>query len=124
VRAALVDPASVVLDARSRERYAGQVEEPRPGLRRGHLPGALSLPFGDLQVAGRMRPADELRAIFGELAGDHRRLVLHCGSGVTACVLALGADLAGYRDLAVYDGSWSEWGLPGDLPVVVSAEAG
>ncbi|MGK4581812.1 sulfurtransferase [Kitasatospora sp. HPMI-4] len=121
VRAALADPASVVLDARSRERYAGQAEEPRPGLRRGHLPGALNLPFGDLQVAGRMRPVDELRAVFGELAGDRRRLVLHCGSGVTACVLALGADLAGYRDLAVYDGSWSEWGLPGDLPVVAPA---
>ncbi|MFD9123710.1 sulfurtransferase [Kitasatospora sp. NPDC059571] len=117
VEAALADDGTAVLDARSRERYAGQVEEPRPGLRRGHMPGAVNLPFTDLRADGRMRSADELRALFAAAAGPRRRLVFSCGSGVTACVLALGAELAGYRDLAVYDGSWSEWGLPSDLPV-------
>ncbi|MEV4611015.1 sulfurtransferase [Kitasatospora sp. NPDC049258] len=114
---ALAEDGTAVLDARTRERFAGEVEEPRPGLRRGHMPGALNLPFGDLQDAGRMRPAAELRALFADLVGGRERLVVSCGSGVTACVLALGADLAGYRDLAVYDGSWSEWGLPSALPV-------
>ena len=86
------------------------------------MPGAVSLPFGELQRDGRMRPADELRTVFAALAGEHERLVVSCGSGVTACVLALGAELAGYRGQAVYDGSWSEWGLPSELPVVTGAQ--
>ncbi|MGW1412448.1 sulfurtransferase [Streptomyces sp. NPDC002403] len=121
VVAALADPAAVVLDARSRDRFTGAVAEPRPGLRGGHMPGAVNLPFGELQRDGRMRPADELRTVFAALAGERERLVVSCGSGVTACVLALGAELAGYRGQAVYDGSWSEWGLPSELPVVTGA---
>ncbi|MCX5113940.1 sulfurtransferase [Streptomyces sp. NBC_00378] len=122
VAAALADPAAVVLDARTRERFTGAVAEPRPGLRAGHMPGAVNLPFGELRRDGRMRPADELRAVFAALAGERERLVLSCGSGVTACVLALGAELAGYRGQAVYDGSWSEWGLPSRRPVVTGAD--
>ncbi|MFE2017535.1 sulfurtransferase [Streptomyces sp. NPDC059499] len=118
VVAALVDPRSAVLDARSRERFAGTGAEPRPGLRPGHMPGALNLPFGEIQRDGRMLPADELRASFGALVGERERLVVSCGSGVTACVLALGAELAGYGAVSVYDGSWSEWGRPSELPVV------
>ncbi|MER5733976.1 sulfurtransferase [Streptomyces sp. NPDC002138] len=118
VTAALADPArAAVLDARTRERFAGTAPEPRPGLRGGHMPGALSLPFGDLQRNGAMLPDAELRAAFRASAADRERLYVSCGSGVTACVLALGAVLAGYPDPAVYDGSWSEWGMPGELPV-------
>ncbi|THA81089.1 sulfurtransferase [Streptomyces sp. A0592] len=121
VAAALSDPAAAVLDARTRERFEGTAPEPRPGLRGGHMPGAVSLPFGELQRPdGLMRPAPELRAAFEAAAGGRERLRFSCGSGVTACVLALGADLAGYRDLAVYDGSWSEWGLPSPLRPVVT----
>ncbi|MFH9618484.1 sulfurtransferase [Streptomyces pratensis] len=114
---ALADPQTAVLDARSRERFAGTAAEPRPGLRCGHMPGAVNLPFGAVQRDGRMLPAEELRPVFDAAAGSRRRLVVSCGSGVTACVLALGAELAGYADVSVYDGSWSEWGLPSDLPV-------
>ncbi|MGW0940374.1 sulfurtransferase [Streptomyces sp. NPDC002666] len=125
VAAALADPASAVFDARSRERFRGTAPEPRAGLRGGHMPGAVNLPFGELQHEGRMRPAAELRAAFTALAQGRERLVLSCGSGVTACVLTLGAALAGYRDLAVYDGSWSEWGLPSEgRPVVSGREEG
>ncbi|MGW2389093.1 sulfurtransferase [Streptomyces lydicamycinicus] len=125
VAAALTDPASAVLDARSRDRFAGAVAEPRPGLRPGHMPGALNLPFGELQRDGRMRPAAQLRDAFAPLAGERQRLLFSCGSGVTACILALGAELAGYDDLAVYDGSWSEWGLPrADRPVVTGPQSG
>ncbi|MFD9521641.1 sulfurtransferase [Streptomyces sp. NPDC059979] len=113
VARALADPAAAVLDARTRERFAGTAPEPRPGLRGGHMPGAVNLPFADLQgPEGLMRPAGELRTAFEALTGHRERLYFSCGSGVTACVLALGADLAGYRETAVYDGSWSEWGLP------------
>ncbi|MER7726161.1 sulfurtransferase [Streptomyces sp. NPDC096323] len=114
VAAALSDPASAVFDARSRERFLGTAPEPRPGLRGGHMPGAVSLPFGEIQHEGRMRPTAELRAAFAGPAQGRERLLFSCGSGVTACVLTLGAALAGYRDLAVYDGSWSEWGLPSE----------
>ncbi|MFF4262972.1 sulfurtransferase [Streptomyces virginiae] len=118
VARALTDPTATVLDARTRARFAGTAPEPRPGLRGGHMPGAVNLPFGELQDPhGRMRPAGELRAAFRALTGERERLYLSCGSGVTACVLALGADLAGYEEIAVYDGSWSEWGMPSDLPV-------
>ncbi|MFF4444795.1 sulfurtransferase [Streptomyces sp. NPDC001502] len=118
VARALADPAAAVLDARTRERFAGTAPEPRPGLRGGHMPGAVNLPFAALQDAnGLMRPAGELRAVFRALTGGRERLYLSCGSGVTACVLALGADLAGYEEIAVYDGSWSEWGMPSELPV-------
>ncbi|MEU9375280.1 sulfurtransferase [Streptomyces sp. NPDC048255] len=125
VAAALADPAAAVLDARTRERFAGTAPEPRPGLRGGHMPGAVSLPFGELQrPGGLMRPAAELREAFAAVAGDRQRLYFSCGSGVTACVLALGADLAGYRELAVYDGSWSEWGMPSELPVATGPATG
>jgi thiosulfate/3-mercaptopyruvate sulfurtransferase len=120
VRAALADAGSTVLDARSHGRFAGTEPEPRAGLRGGHMPGAVNLPFGELQDgSGRMLPVAELRAAFAELPVQGRQLVVSCGSGVTACVLALGAELAGHREVSVYDGSWSEWGLEGaSTPVV------
>ncbi|MDX3537168.1 sulfurtransferase [Streptomyces sp. MB09-01] len=121
VAAALADPAAAVVDARTRGRFAGTAPEPRPGLRGGHMPGAVNLPFGELQDRdGLMRPAGELRAAFAEVVGGRDRLYFSCGSGVTACVLALGADLAGYEELAVYDGSWSEWGVPSPLRPVAT----
>lgn len=107
-----------VVDARSAPRFAGLEPEPRAGLRAGHMPGALNLPFGQLQQDGKMKPADELQAEFARLLGEQQAPIFSCGSGVTACILALGAELAGYRGLTVYDGSWSEWGGDPTRPVV------
>ncbi|MFD3538709.1 sulfurtransferase [Streptomyces sp. NPDC058662] len=123
VTAALADPAAAVLDARTRGRFDGTEPEPRPGLRGGHMPGALNLPFGELLGPdGLMRPADELRDTFRALTGQRERLYFSCGSGVTACVLALGAELAGLGGrTAVYDGSWSEWGHPSPTRPVTTA---
>lgn len=108
-----------VLDARSAGRFAGTDPEPREGLRGGHIPASLNLPFTQLLKAdGTFRDADALRTLFEGAGVDLKRpVVTTCGSGVTACVLALGLHLVGHRQTAVYDGSWTEWGGRPDTPV-------
>jgi thiosulfate/3-mercaptopyruvate sulfurtransferase len=119
VRANLATRAAQVIDARSRGRFAGTEPEPRAGLRGGHIPGSLNLPYDELYRAdGTLRPEPELRDAFSKAGLDPGRPVItSCGSGVTASVLALALHLLGQRDVAVYDGSWSEWGGRADTPV-------
>ena len=113
----LVDTgAAVLVDARSAGRFAGREPEPRPGLRGGHVPGSVNVPFTDLLDGGRLRPVAELRAALDAVAGPDAPVVVSCGSGVTACVVGLAAELAG-RPYRVYDGSWADWGRPGERPV-------
>ncbi len=108
-----------VVDARSAGRFAGTEPEPRAGLRGGHIPGSLSLPYDRLfGPDGMLRSPDDLRRVFeGAGVALDRRIATTCGSGVTACVLALGLDRVGRPDVAVYDGSWTEWGGRDDVPV-------
>ena len=108
-----------VLDARSAGRFAGTEPEPRAGLRGGHIPGSLSLPYETLyRPDGTLKPSNELREAVTAAGVDlDRPVVTTCGSGVTASVLALALYLIGRRDVAVYDGSWSEWGSRSDTPV-------
>jgi thiosulfate/3-mercaptopyruvate sulfurtransferase len=111
--------AELVLDARAAGRFSGAVPEPRAGMRGGHIPGSVSLPYTELlQADGTFRPAVELRRRF-EAAGvdGSRPLVTSCGSGVTACILTLGLRIAGFPEGAVYDGSWTEWGGRSDTPI-------
>jgi thiosulfate/3-mercaptopyruvate sulfurtransferase len=119
MRANLDSRASQVLDARSAGRFAGTEPEPRAGLRGGHIPGSLNLPYETLYRAdGTLRPPDELRGAAVAAGVDlGRPIVTTCGSGVTASVLALALYLAGRPDVAVYDGSWSEWGARADVPI-------
>jgi len=116
----LAGQAEQVLDARSSARFAGGAPEPRAGLRAGHIPGSRNLPFNEIIDSKRQTLLDDgtLRARFAAAGVDLQQpVVTTCGSGVTAAVLALGLHRLGHRDVAVYDGSWSEWGLPGDTPV-------
>ncbi|WP_136067447.1 3-mercaptopyruvate sulfurtransferase [Modicisalibacter radicis] len=100
-----------VIDARSPARFSGEQSEPRPGLRSGHMPGAVNLPFDQLLENGFYRSPEVLEKRFREAGIESGTpIVGSCGSGVTASLLALGAELAGLGPMAVYDGSWAEWG--------------
>ncbi len=118
----LSDPNARVLDARSLARFNAEAPEPRPGVRGGHMPGAQNFPFPSVLEGGRMKSADDLVQLFAGVAEPDQRLVTSCGSGLTACVLTLGAAIAGYDKLSVYDGSWADWGSDESLPVVVGNE--
>ncbi|MGV8955162.1 MAG: 3-mercaptopyruvate sulfurtransferase [Cypionkella sp.] len=111
VRARSQDGASQIADARPAQRFHGEVPEPRKGLRAGHIPGSSNLPVSLLTQDGQMKPADQLATLFAERGIDlDHPLITSCGSGITAATLALAAELAGAGTVAVYDGSWTEWG--------------
>ena len=119
MRANVTSRREQVLDARSAGRFAGTEPEPRAGLRGGHIPGSLNLPYDRLYGAdATLLPPPELRRALESAGVDlQRRIVTTCGSGITASVLALALDVVGHREVAVYDGSWAEWGGRPDTPV-------
>jgi thiosulfate/3-mercaptopyruvate sulfurtransferase len=109
-----------VLDARASGRFDGTAEESWPGRRRGHIPGSRNLPYERLTDphTRQLKSAEELSGLFRSAGIDlGRPIVTSCGSGVTACALAFALHLIGHPGAAVYDGSWSEWGLPSDIPI-------
>jgi len=109
-----------LIDARAAARFEGSVAEPRPGLRAGHIPGSRNLPYNELfdAATGTMKPLEQLRQAFVQAGLDLARpIVTTCGSGVSAAVLTLALYRLGVRGSALYDGSWSEWGLPDGPPV-------
>lgn len=108
-----------IVDARSAPRFAGREEEPRPGVRRGHIPGSFNLHYAQLtNEDGTLKAPAELKALFESTGIDLTKpIVTTCGSGVTAAILLLALHVIGATDVAVYDGSWSEWGARPEAPV-------
>jgi thiosulfate/3-mercaptopyruvate sulfurtransferase len=116
--------AEQVVDARSGERFEGRVAEPRPGLRSGHIPGSRNLPYNNLfdPGTGAMKPLEELRQAFSAAGVElDKPVVTSCGSGVSALVLTLALYRLGVRGIALYDGSWSEWGLLDGPPIATGS---
>jgi len=120
VLAQIDNKSSLVMDARGKGRFLGEGAEPRAGMRAGHIPNAKSLPYSEIVKNGFMLDRAALQTEFNNrLINKTDKLIFSCGSGVTACILALGAHILGYENLAVYDGSWSEWGANEQLPIEV-----
>lgn len=99
-----------IVDARSENRFLGLEAEPRAGLALGRIPGSINLPYTEVLTGGKFKSVEGLRTLFSELVRENESLVMSCGSGVTACIVAMAAERAGFRDILIYDGSWSEWG--------------
>lgn len=123
VRQLLASGRAQVVDARPAPRFRGEAPEPRPGLRSGHMPGACNVPWASVvNPDGTLKSPEELRRLFQDAGVDvDAPIVTTCGSGVSAAVLALALARLGRQDVAVYDGSWAEWGGRQDTPVVTGA---
>ena len=100
----------IIVDARSSGRFNCEVPEPREDLRMGTIPNSVNLPFTNLIEDGLLKSKRDLAKAFYMVANKNDNIVFSCGSGLTACILALGADITGYKNISVYDGSWTEWG--------------
>ena len=111
---------TLIFDARSFERFRGEVPEPRKGLRSGIIPNSVNLPYTKLLNGHTLKSEEELKSVFETFANNRERFVFSCGSGVTACNLALGASVVGYKNLVVYDGSWTEYGTLTPIPMETS----
>ena len=118
VRMALTSEGAQVVDARSAEQFSGKAPEPRPGLRSGHMPGSLNVPYSRLVENGRLLPRERIQAAFVEAGVDlDKPIITTCGSGLTAAILTLALESIGREPKGLYDGSWAEWGSRPDLAV-------
>lgn len=107
----------LIADARSKGRFYATEPEPRKGLKGGHIPNSISFPISDIIIDGKLKSEEELKEIFIERNPTNKEFIFSCGSGITASVLALGAEIAGFKNHAVYDGSWTEWASTENLPI-------
>jgi thiosulfate/3-mercaptopyruvate sulfurtransferase len=106
-----------IVDARSLGRFNGTEPEPRDEIRSGHIPTSKNLPHSSLLSNFQLKSKDELKQLFSNINPENKEMIFSCGSGITACVLALGAAVVGNKNMSVYDGSWTEWGSLHHLPI-------
>lgn len=106
-----------MIDARSADRFYGRAPEPRPGLRSGHIPGSKNVPWNELVINGQLKQKIELKQIFEQAGVDlSQPIIVTCGSGMTAAILFLALTVLGCQSIALYDGSWAQWGAESALP--------
>ncbi len=120
VRLAMEDDRTLVLDARSASRFAGDEAEPRPGVRPGHIPGSVNCHYASLLTGDptRLKSLADLEVVLGATGAlSAESVITTCGSGISACLLALALHELGRSPVAVYDGSWAEWGGRTDCPI-------
>jgi thiosulfate/3-mercaptopyruvate sulfurtransferase len=123
VARALADKSAQVVDARPGERFRGEAVEPRPGVRPGHMPGAFNVPVTGLIDNGRLIAPDKIAERFHAGGVDlDKPIITSCGSGVTAATLWFALDAIGKAPKALYDGSWTEWGAAGEMPIEPKAK--
>ena len=114
------DDRTLVLDARSASRFAGDEGEPRPGVRPGHIPGSVNCHYASLLTGDptRLKSLADLEVVLAPTGAlSAKSVITTCGSGISACLLALALHELGRSPVAVYDGSWAEWGGRPDCPI-------
>ncbi|GAA6173897.1 sulfurtransferase [Colwellia sp. KU-HH00111] len=110
-----------IIDARSAARFCGTATEPRAGMRSGHIPSSLNLPFANILADHCMKNPAQLADIFASMIPNKQtEIIFTCGSGITACIIMLAASIAGYQHTVLYDGSWSDWGSDESLAIEVT----
>jgi thiosulfate/3-mercaptopyruvate sulfurtransferase len=118
IQSTVADRSAQIVDARPADRFRGDAPEPRPGVRSGHIPGSLNVPSTAVVENGTLLSADRLKEAFAKGKVDiDKPIITSCGSGVSAATLWLALDALGREPRALYDGSWSDWGSRGDLPL-------
>ena len=106
-----------IADARSNDRFLAKVPEPREDLKGGHIPSSISLPYTEVQLNGEMKSKEELAFLFKAINSNKKKYIFTCGSGITACILALALEITENTNYSVYDGSWTEWASIPNLPI-------
>ena len=118
IESKLTSELIAILDARSSARFSGKSPEPRAGVRSGHIPSSINLPFAQTLDNHCFKNAEQLAVVFSQLGVDNKKqIILSCGSGITACIIMVAAHIAGHPQTVLYDGSWSDWGSNNSLPI-------
>ena len=117
VLSAIENKTILIADARSKGRFNATEPEPRIDVKGGHIPNSMSMPYSEIVENGMLKSEEDLKIFFNKINQKKKEFIFSCGTGITASVLALGAEVSGVRNYAVYDGSWTEWGSTVGLPI-------